>query len=465
MAMMTMKRVAAMLVLAMVAGMCLAAVPPAVGRDPVVAPGALPGAGATAAAGDRRALRRTPIVTVFESCKDAVVNISATKTVQVSGPFAELFDLPRRQFTATSLGSGFVIHASGYIVTNAHVVAQSTQWHVIFADKHELAARIVALDQEDDLAVLKVDAPTALATLKLGHSDDLMGGETVIAIGNPLGYQNTCTAGIVSALDRSITPQPGLTFHGLIQTDASINPGNSGGALLNVLGELIGINTAIRGDAQNIGFAIPVDHLRDLLPQMLDVERRNRIVTGLKLGHGGPARIESVAAGSPAAAAGLNVGDQIAAVNGQVVDSDIDFWIAMLGCNGGDKVALRVERGGQARDVTMMVVAAAKPDGAKLLKQMLGIEAQVLEPRMAGAMGMEGVTGLLVDKVETGGPARAVGVRRGDVVVGLGGHEVGNMDELGEVLERAHSGQRMAITYQRVRGNIMMRYSTPIELR
>jgi serine protease Do len=425
---------------------------------------------ATMPAGADLAARRSPIVRVFEECKDAVVNISATQTVQVRSPWDGLFDMPGRQFTATSLGSGFVIHPSGYIVTNAHVVAQSTQWRAIFADKREVPARIVALDQDHDLAVLKVDSPKPLSTLKLGRSDDLMVGETVIAIGNPLGYQNTCTAGIVSALERSITLRregegEGMTFNGLIQTDASINPGNSGGPLLNVLGELIGINTAIRGDAQNIGFAIPVNHLRDLLPEMLDVERRNRIVTGLKLGKDGELTIEAVAPGSPAAAAELRAGDRVLAVDGKPVASVIDFWIALLDHKGGDKVTLRVERETREGEFTLTLGVRPKPDAAKLLTQTLGIEAQELSPKMARAMGMEGVAGLLVDRVEDGGPAAEIGVKRGDVVIQLGRHAATSLDEVGDLLERVTHGQELSIGILRVHGNFVIRRLVPIQAR
>jgi serine protease Do len=450
-----------LLLLLTIVGLGLAGLPGAAGRDPVT-PATMPGLPGVP---EGRAARRSPIVAVFEACKGAVVNISSTQTVQVRTPWDGLFDMPGRQFTATSLGSGFVIHPSGYIVTNAHVVAQSTEWRAIFSDKRELPARVVALDQEHDLAVLKVDAPQALPTLTLGRSDDLMVGETVIAIGNPLGYQNTCTAGIVSALDRSITLREGVTFNGLIQTDASINPGNSGGPLLNVLGELIGINSAIRGDAQNIGFAIPVDHLRALLPEMLDVERRNRIVTGLKLEHGGAARVEEVAAGSPAAAAGLRAGDRIVAVNGQTIHSGIDYWISLLDCKGGDGVALRLEREGRAREATLTLGSRPKPDAGKLLQQMLGIQAQGLEPKMARAMGMEGVAGLLVDQVEPDSPAAQIGVRRGDVVIQLGQHAATSLDEVGDLLERAHSGQELRIGILRVKGNFVIRSMAPIQVR
>ena len=154
---------------------------------------------------------------------------------------------------------------------------------VIFADGRELEAEIVAVDTEHDLTVLSVKTHEPIQAIKLGRSDDLMIGETVIAVGNPLGFQNTVTVGVVSALDRTLRFSDRVSYQGLIQTDASINPGNSGGPLLNINGELIGINTAIRGDAQNIGFAIPVDQLRALLPEILDIERLKRARIGMRL--------------------------------------------------------------------------------------------------------------------------------------------------------------------------------------
>ncbi|MDP7348694.1 MAG: trypsin-like peptidase domain-containing protein, partial [Phycisphaeraceae bacterium] len=208
--------------------------------------------------------RRTPVVRVFEQSRNAVVNISTTQIVQLRDPlgfdlFEQFFHMPRRRtFRRQSVGSGFVLHEAGYIVTNAHVVARTAERKVLFADERAFDAQVVALDHEHDLAVLKIDADGPLATLPLGTSHDLMVGETVIAIGNPLGLSDTVTAGVISAVDRELEFGDGKSFKGLIQTDASINPGNSGGPLLNILGDLIGVNTAMRGDAQNIGFAIPV---------------------------------------------------------------------------------------------------------------------------------------------------------------------------------------------------------------
>ena len=176
---------------------------------------------------------------------------------------------PRRRVTRQSAGSGFIIHPDGYLVTNAHVIARTTEQSVIFANGREYDARVVASDPQRDLAILKIDAGVPLPTLPLGRSDDLMQGETVIAIGNPLGLQHTVTAGVVSATDRSIEVNGGLAFEGLIQTDASINPGNSGGPLLDLRGRVIGMNTAIKPQANSIGFAIPVIMIRELLPSLL----------------------------------------------------------------------------------------------------------------------------------------------------------------------------------------------------
>jgi len=159
------------------------------------------------------------------------------------------------------LGSGFVVHEDGYIVTNAHVVADVSQLKVVFNDGREFQAQIVSEDTSKDLAVLSLKNVTDLPFIELGRSSDLMIGETVVCIGNPLGYASTVTSGVVSAVGRDLQVSEGFWMRGLIQTDASINPGNSGGPLLNINGELIGINTAIRADAQNIGFAIPVDTL------------------------------------------------------------------------------------------------------------------------------------------------------------------------------------------------------------
>ena len=412
------------------------------------------------------ARRRTPVVEVFQKAKDAVVNIATTQIIEVrDDPFGfdGFFDFPMfpgrphtRKFKATSIGSGFVLHPAGYIVTNAHVVSRTTQQKVIFADQTEYDAKIVAIDHERDLAVLKIQPRHPLKPLKLGTSSDLMIGETAIAIGNPLGYQHTGTAGVVSALNRDLQV-PGerggkqAVFKGLIQTDASINPGNSGGPLLNVLGELIGINTAIRADAQNIGFAIPVDRLREILPQMLDVERRYHIIIGLKVADDGGCRVREVAPGSPAAQAGIEVGDVITGIADETVHSDIDYHIAMIGRHAGDRLTVRLVRGGQAREVVLEPAKRPRPDGGRLLVERFGIFAAPVTAEDSRRFGIRNLRGLIVTDVERGGPADRAGVRPGEAIVQIGRRQPASLDEVGELLDDVHRGEGVVIvTIRRV---------------
>ena len=419
------------------------------------------------------AQRRTPVVTVFEAAKDAVVNISSTQIVQVRSPlgmdrfFEDIFDVPRRQrqLKRTSVGSGFVLHSAGYIITNAHVVARSAEQKVIFADQREFDAVVVAIDHERDLAVLKIDPSERLMPLRLGRSTDLMVGETAIAIGNPLGYQHTVTAGVISALDRTLNVSSDLSFEGLIQTDASINPGNSGGPLLNVLGELIGINTAIRGDAQNIGFAIPVDQLRSVLPELLDVERRYRIFSGVRVSATDPCRIEAVEAGSPGEKASLRVGDIITSLAGQPIGSGIDFHIALIGRRPGDRLSVELRRGQKQRAASLELAERPRPDGATLLWQLFGIEAHPLTTKMARALGIRRITGLMVTRVDRGGPADQRGLQRGDIVIYLGRYQIGSLEDMGALLEGLRTDQIVRITILRVTGQAIYKLSANLQAR
>jgi serine protease Do len=316
------------------------------------------------ASGQTRAERVTPVVRVFKECSPAVVNLSTTAVVTVQPRvgipdiFNEMFDFPTirpRSYTTHSVGSGFLIHENGYLVTNAHVVERAAECKAVFADGTELSAVAVASDPGTDLAVLKVDASKPLPFLRMGKSDDLMPGESVIAIGNPLGYQHTVTSGVISALNRELRFSHDRVYSGLIQTDASINPGNSGGPLLNIFGELIGVNTAIRGDAQNIGFAIPVDRLHDLLPTILDLERLRRVDFGLHFDSDGAngsvsgVRVKSVDPDSPAARAGVQVGDIVTAIDGRPTPEFMDAFGILSGAKTGRRLNLEVAREGGAR--------------------------------------------------------------------------------------------------------------------
>ncbi len=428
--------------------------------------------GAPAAVGgppdDPRALRRTPVVEVFESARDAVVNISSTEVVEVRDPFDQLFQgyfrSAPRTMKRTSIGSGFVLHPQGYIVTNAHVIARSTDRTVTFAGGREYDARVVAADREHDVAILKIEAGQPLKTLPFGRSDDLMVGETVVAIGNPLGYQHTVTAGVVSAVDRDLEAGGAVVMRGLIQTDASINPGNSGGPLLNVLGELVGINTAIIGDAQNIGFAIPVDQLRSLLPDLLDVERRYRVTSGLTFASGEP-KVASVQRGSPAERAGVAAGDVVRAVNGGPVSEAVDFWIALIGRSPGDVLRLELARGGRPIQAEFKLEGKPRPDAAALLQQRIGVVVKPLPGGLARELRLPRGHGFVVVELAPASPAQQVGIQQGDVLLALGRQYPTTMEELGDLADSLRSGQQLAMTWLRVMPPQIIRFQDVLAVR
>src|SRR5437660_12443830 len=212
--------------------------------------------------------RRTAVVEVVERVRGAVVNIHSERTVR--GPSAEeLFAHAPPQNRVNGMGTGIIIDPRGYIITNQHVVDEVSVIRVHLSDGSTHSARVLTRDNESDLALVKIDIGRLLPTMPIGTSSDIMVGETVIAIGNAYGYEHSVTVGVVSAIGRDVTLNKEVSYKQLIQTDASINPGNSGGPLLNVYGELIGVNVAIRAGAQGIGFAIPVDTMIRVAGSML----------------------------------------------------------------------------------------------------------------------------------------------------------------------------------------------------
>ncbi len=427
------------------------------------------GAWAQPAGAPGRTLRVTPVVKAYRKASPAVVNISTERPVEVGwrmfgledDPFEEFFPkLFRRTVPVTSLGSGFFVHPAGYIVTNAHVVRRARKITVMLSDKSSFKADLVAANSEHDLAVLKIrddaDRPAGRRRrrkfdfLPLGRSDDLMIGETVIAIGNPLGYQNTCTTGVLSALDRKLEFRGRRVYDKLIQIDAPINPGSSGGPLLNIVGELIGINTAIRADAQGIGFAIPVDLLTADFPKLLDFERLRRVVFGLTVvqrhtkGHD-ELVVTAVAPGSPAEKAKCKAGDRLVAMDGKPLKQLPQYLIPMLQAVPTAKVRLRCLRDGKRIDIEIKVGARPRPDGAALAKGLFGLEFKVLTPEFSRRLRLPVEAGLLVRGVEGGSPAGKLGIRRGDIVFQLGRWYVTDLDKVGAILEDTRPGDALRV--------------------
>jgi serine protease Do len=314
-------------------------------------------------------LRRSRVVEAVERASPAVVNISTEQTVverpmQFGDPFfdqffRDFFDARPRRSTRTSLGSGVIVRADGTILTNEHVILRGGRIHVTLADGREFDARLVGRDADSDLAVLRIDTGKSLPFIALGSSDDLMIGETVIAIGNPFGLSHTVTTGVVSAVKRSLRTG-GRTYTDFVQTDASINPGNSGGPLLNILGELVGINTAIYGSAQGIGFAIPVDRARRVLGQLVSGHKAaaadpNQLaweILGLQVrAADGALAVSRVRAGSAAERIGIERGDVLLGIDGEALDSLDALGRRLEDARDNDGVVLSVARGRRRYDI------------------------------------------------------------------------------------------------------------------
>ncbi len=421
--------------------------------------------------------RRTPIVEAFEKNKDAVVSISSKYVVQelvVDDIFGWGWDfgLPfrRREREVPSLGSGFVINANGYIVTNAHVVRRADEITVIMADSTEYKARKVAEDSRSDLALLKIESDKPLHKVILGRSDDLMIGETVLAIGNPFGYQHTLTDGILSSIHRDVELTDELVLSEMLQISAPINRGNSGGPLLNIRGEVIGINTAIRRAAQGIGFAIPIDQLRENLPKMINIERLRRIdfgltVTDIKDIKEPGIKVDAVRSGSAAEKTDFKPGDVITRVDGKTVDSATDFYIDMLERRLDTTVSFDVRRqGGLLGDdrnykFEITLRERPQPDGKKLAQRLFGLELGRLTQAMIQRYHLAGETGaVVVMKVEKGSPAYYAHIEAGDILLSLDGIAIKDFEQLGYKLETIQSGAQVSVAYTRTEniGNYLL---------
>ncbi|MCO4760447.1 MAG: trypsin-like peptidase domain-containing protein [Myxococcales bacterium] len=369
----------------------------------------------------------------------AVVNIHTSKLKTNTDV---RFGRETRRKVVSASGTGFFIHQSGYILTNNHVIDGAVRIQIRTADDRTFPAVVVGRDPRTDLALLKVTAKTPFAVVPLGNSDALDIGEWVVAVGNPYGLGHTVTAGIVSAKGRS-NLRPGSTrYANFIQTDASINPGNSGGPLVNIKGEVIGINTAIHGKAQGIGFAIPSNMAKTLVPQLARgrVERSwlglsvgevtAEVARSLRLNRAVGAYVRFVATKSPAANAGLRPGDVIIKFGEHVVRKSTDLpWLAASG-GVGKRIEIAMVRRGKPMKVTVTLAALPGRFGGAKKKQSprknarsdisipgLGMHVTQLTPALRKRFGIVARTGVLVVRVDRGGPAEAVGVRPRDVIV------------------------------------------------
>jgi serine protease Do len=365
--------------------------------------------------------RRSPVVQVVERVSPAVVYVGTVQMVETRfrrGPFDDFFFGPMEERRAVEgLGSGVIIDPAGLIVTNEHVIRGASEIHVVLADGRQLDAEVIGSDTDTDLAVLKVTSKAALPAAKLGTSADLMIGESVVAIGSPLGLKKTVTVGVVSALGRTIRHEDRV-FNDFIQTDASINPGNSGGPLLNIDGEVIGINSAIIASAQNIGFAIPVDKVKRIVTELtqfgkvrpawvgldaqpLSLELSRRLGWDRTFG----ALVAGVDEGSPAQAAGIQRGDVVMQLGSTQVENADDLRSRLRSLTAKSAVPLKLFRAGQELTLELTPIEFPQSLVDSTVWERLGL-------RVKAAKG-----GMLITSVRPGSPSSRVGLEPGDLVL------------------------------------------------
>ena len=400
--------------------------------------------------------------------RDGVVNIRTVKTIKGGGPvfrhfFGNPFEQqtphggpfhekgPSRDFKQRSLGSGFIIDRAGYIVTNNHVIENADQIKVKLADEREFEAELVGRDPNTDLALIQIKDAPDLVPLELGDSDALSVGSWVMAVGSPFGLEQTVTAGIVSAKGRALGSGP---YDDFIQTDASINPGNSGGPLLNMNGEVVGINTVIVADGQGIGFAIPVNMARGIVNQLQAHGSVTRGWLGVSIQDLSPelaeyygikdqkgALVVQVFEGDPAAKAGIKANDVIVEVDGKSIDSSRDLTNTIANLEVGKKTTVTLLRDGNKKTVDVKIakrsdtspLAQRKPEDS----EKLGIEIAEITPQAAQRFGhSETEKGVLVVGVEPGSKADEAGVRQGDLVKEINRKPVTSVSELRSEIEK-----------------------------
>jgi serine protease Do len=406
---------------------------------------------------------------VLKPALPAVVSITSSRIVKVpqqpffNDPFFQQFfgNQARRapqQQREMGLGSGVIVSPEGYILTNNHVIEKATDIKVILQDKRQLPGKVVGSDPKTDIAVVKI-AATGLPTLTLGDSSKLQVGDYAFAIGNPFGVGETATMGIISATGRN-----GLSiedYEDFLQTDAAINPGNSGGALLDAMGQVIGINTAIlsggSGGNQGIGFAIPINMAKYVMDQILKHGQVVRGYIGVGIQEVTPdlakafnvppekgALVGNVEPNSPGAKAGLQRGDVIDEINGQPVNGPNELRLKVASMAPGTTVHLKVNRSGQEHDVTLTLgelpsgKTAGNGPGAAENSPMRGVQVDELTDDIRQQLGLNSdVKGVVVTEVPDGSPASDAGLQRGDVIEQVNRHPVNSVSEYHRLVEEA----------------------------
>ena len=420
--------------------------------------------------------RENAVVRAVREVSPAVVNISTSKLVERNvNPFfsmenddffnrffRDFFEPRKRQYVQNSLGSGVIIDSvHKYVLTNHHVIVKASKVTVTMANEQEFEAGVVGTDPESDLAVLKIETDMELPSVTMGKSDDLMIGETVIAIGNPFGLSHTVTTGVISALNRSVRAESGV-YHNFIQIDASINPGNSGGPLLNINGELIGINTAIYSGAEGIGFAIPIDRAKRIVSDLLNYGLVHTAWLGLtvqdldenladyfRLPLTDGALIADVMEGSPAKSKDLKRGDVIVGLNDNKIKSGRDYYDRLSQHTAGETIRLTYFRNGKKQ--TLEITAASIPPelALDLAFERLGIRVEDLDKSLAARYRLKAQEGLVIVGVKRGSQAHDIGLVPGDIIRGINDLPISTKEDFKKAIIRYRLKERITMLIQR----------------
>ena len=420
-----------------------------------------------------------------ESASPAVVNIRTVKTIKGGGhvfrhfkkgpfgdddPMKDFFDRffdedQKRDFKQRSLGSGFIIDKDGYIVTNNHVIDNADKIVVILNDEKEFEAQIIGRDKNTDLALIKIESNHNLPVLRFGDSDALKVGQWVVAIGNPFGLEQTVTAGIVSAKGRVIGSGP---YDDFIQTDASINPGNSGGPLLNMEGEVVGINTAIVAGGQGIGFAIPVNLAKNIILQLKstgevtrgwlgvgiqDISEEVAEYYGIKEQKG--VLVTEVFPGDPADLAGIKPKDIILSVNGKTVDSARQLTSMIADIGVGDTIQIKINRDGKTRTIDVKI---AKREETKISSKstqekeqaQLGIQVSEITPETARRFNLKDTSGVIVVGVDPESKAAEAGLEIHDIIREINHKNITSVSDLNKTIDKIPEGETINLFIRRM---------------
>ncbi len=421
--------------------------------------------------------RESAVVKAVKKVSPVVVNISAEIEIRHrSNPFSgfgmdpffdsffrDFFDPGyERRYKRTSLGSGVIIDGKrGFILTNEHVIEKTGKISVVLKDGREFEAQIVGADPDSDLAVLRIATKEQLPDIEMGSSDDLMIGETVFAIGNPFGFSNTVTTGVISAINRSLRTEDKV-FHSFIQTDASINPGNSGGPLLNINGELIGINTAIYAKAQGIGFAIPINKAKKIISDLIKygevilawigvtVQDINaELAQYLNVPEIKGVLVKKVTAKSPAQSAGIQTGDVILSLGDRTILSAKDYQAAMRSFVAGEAFNIKLKRNEKTLSVSVLSTVFPRELAMDLAYSLLGITVENLSRKNKHAYNIHAQEGVMISELNNHAYLARIGARSGDVIHQINDIIIKNVNDFEKTIIKYRKKSSVVILLQR----------------